>query len=84
MQSHPFSSCSYYGDRGGYLARKGLGAIIFTHILHCKVPHGVPQAHSQQCNRATTVWTAGSVPSATEDHAEFAKFNQIQHHQDFF
>lgn len=36
MQSHPFSSCSYHGGRGGYLATKGLGPIILAHILHCR------------------------------------------------
>lgn len=54
MQSHQFSSCSYCGGRGGYLASKGLGPITFTHILHCKVPHGAQQAHSQHMAQGNT------------------------------
>lgn len=34
------------------VASKGLGPIIFTHILHCKVPQGSPQAHSQEGNNS--------------------------------
>lgn len=83
MQSHPFSSCSYYGGRGGYLASTELGPIIFTHILHCRVLHGAHRPIHYTWHKVT-VWTAGSVPSAPVGHAEFDKFNQIQHHQDFF
>lgn len=48
------------------------------HLMELKRPiHNV-------WHKAIPVWMAGSVPSATDDHADFTKLNQIQQHRDFF
>lgn len=70
-----------------------MGVGVATWLAKGLVPSSLLTFYTARClrelhrpihNKATTVWTAGSVPNAPEDHAEFAKFNQTQHHQGFF